>query len=933
MKEGYYSLVLHAHLPYVRHREPDRLEERWLYEAMTESYIPLLWELEAAQVQEALTISISPPVMEMLADPLLQARYEQYIKRTEQLLAKEAKRKSATKEERDLTAFYQERFQKITRFYLRWDKNLLNGFRALQDQGIIRCITSAATHAFLPYVKTKAAVRSQIVEALTCFERHFGHRPNGFWLPECAFTPGIDQILVEEGVRYTFVDEHALLYADPKPDKGSGAPVYSPHGLVLFPRHTRLSSKVWSSTLGYPGDVDYREFYRDIAYERDESYILPYIHPAGIRVDTGIKHKRVTGMEEEKAAYVREWAEGKVRRHAADFVEAIQAEVARHGGQSYPPYMMVTPFDAELFGHWWFEGPEWLGAVLRTEQDGYRLLTAETYVHRHYRDLETVHVAFSTWGREGYGSVWLNEKNEMLYRAYHRMERDLASLSAIYRKQGALEERARKQLVREWMLAVSSDWAFILDGETASQYAEERFLTHLRRFDDIKGRLQQQNVEESWLTEIEEDFPFLVDVNADLFYSPHDAYIEKQYGERQQQQQRKQTIMMLSWEFPPLIVGGLARHVFDLSRMLHQAGNDVHVITADLPGYPAYEINQGVHVHRVKGAQPRAESFYDWVGSLNIAMYDYAQKLARKHCFTLIHAHDWLVGISATALKDRLSLPLLVTIHATEHGRNNGIHTELQQRINEQERELTGRANRVIVCSEFMKQELQTIFGLPADNLSVIPNGVDPALIRTESVQVPAVDGQPFTLFSIGRMVKEKGFQTLLETAALVKERQLDIQFVIAGKGPLLHEYEQQVLANNLDEYIRFLGFISDDERNEWFRLCDAAVFPSLYEPFGIVALEAMAAGVATIVAETGGLATIVTDQKNGLTFRPGDAEGLLAKVLDLYSHSDKRERLAMQGRQDVQTTYNWPAIARQTEEEYKRCFIENERLMIEREA
>ncbi|MCM3712888.1 DUF1957 domain-containing protein [Alkalihalobacillus oceani] len=931
MKEGYFSLVLHAHLPYVRHREPDRLEERWLFEALTESYIPMLWELEAAQVQEALTISISPPVMEMLADPLLQTRYEQYLARTEELLVKEAKRTSATKEERDLTSFYQKRFQKITSFYLRWDKNVLNGFRALQDQNMIRCITSAATHAFLPYVKTKAAVRSQIVEALSCFERHFGHRPTGFWLPECAFAPGIDRILVEEGVRYTFVDEHALLYADPQPGKGSGAPVYSPHGLVLFPRHTRLSGKVWSSTLGYPGDADYREFYRDIAYERDESYILPYIHPEGIRIDTGIKHRRITGQQEEKATYVREWAEGKVHRHAADFVEAIQAEVAQHGGQSDPPYMMVTPFDAELFGHWWFEGPEWLGAVLRAEQAGYRLLTAETYVHRHYRDLETVHVSFSTWGREGYGSVWLNEKNEMLYRAHHRMERDLASVSALYRKQGALEERARKQLVREWMLAVSSDWAFILDGETASQYAEERFLTHLRRFDEIKERLQQQTVEETWLTKIEEDFPFLADVNADLFYSPHDAYIEEQYGN--QQRQGKQTIMMLSWEFPPLIVGGLARHVFDLSRMLQQAGNDVHVITADLPGYPAYEVNQGVHVHRVKGAQPRAESFYDWVGSLNIAMYEYARKLARNHPFTLIHAHDWLVGLCATALKARLSLPLLATIHATEHGRNNGIHTDLQKRINEQEQELTAAADRVIVCSEFMKQELQTIFSLPAEKLTVIPNGVDQALIRTETENVLA-GGQPFTVFSIGRMVKEKGFHTLLEAAALVKERQLDIRFVIAGKGPLLHEYEQQVLANNLEEYIRFLGFICDEERNEWLQRCDAAVFPSLYEPFGIVALEAMAAGVATIVAETGGLATIIADQINGLTFRPEDAEGLLTEVLDLYSNPGKRERLAAQARQDVQTTYSWPAIARQTEEEYSRCYTEkDDGLKIEKEA
>ncbi|TWI57809.1 1,4-alpha-glucan branching protein domain-containing protein [Halalkalibacter nanhaiisediminis] len=919
LKEGYYSLVLHAHLPYVRHEEEGRLEERWLFEAMTESYLPLLWELEEADVSDAVTISFSPPVMEMLADPVIQRRYHTHLLKTEELLIKEEARAKGDHKEEKLISFYRQRFQKIKNYYLKWDKNILKGFRDLYEKGIIRCMTSAATHAFLPFVKTKAGIRSQVVEAIQCFERHFGTKPKGFWLPECAFAPGIDRILVEEGIVYTFVDEHALLHADPIPSKKSGAPIYSPHGLILFPRHTDLSSKVWSSTLGYPGDVDYREFYRDIAYEREESYILPYIHHEGIRIDTGIKHKRITGQVEEKDCYVREWAEGKVLGHADDYIYAIEQEVMQHGNQCYPPYLMVTPFDAELFGHWWFEGPEWIGQVLKKGQGRISFITPESYVDRHYQDFDTAHVSFTTWGRAGYGHVWVNESNQWLYRHHHRMELDLAATVALFAKPTELERRAIKQMVREWMLAISSDWAFIIDGGSAVQYAEERFATHLSRFDDIKAKLERKTIQEEWITELEQSYPFLEDINEQLFFSAHDSYVQSKTIPSVSK--TKRSILMLSWEFPPMIVGGLARHVFDLSRALVQDGHEVHVITSHVEGYPNYEINQGVHVHRVQGLQPSAPNFFDWVGSLNLAMTKHGVQLTRKQSFDVIHAHDWLVSVAAKALKHALSVPLIATIHATEHGRNEGIHNDLQYEINQKEWELTYEADKVIVCSDYMKNEVQSIFSLPENKLAVIPNGVDLTLIQPKETIPTHPENDVFTVFSVGRMVKEKGYQTLIDACAILKERDAKVRFVIAGKGPMLDSYRRQVEERQLQAYVTFLGFISDKDRNDWFSRCDATIFPSYYEPFGIVALEGMAAGKVTIVSDTGGLAGIIQHEENGLKIIPGDEWSLFTQVMYACTHPIERERLASKGLEDVKSKFDWSTIAKQTEVEIDKCY------------
>ncbi|MCM2677806.1 glycoside hydrolase family 57 protein [Alkalicoccobacillus plakortidis] len=553
MKQGYYSLVLHAHLPYVRHEEDHRLEQNWLFEAMTESYIPLIDAIDRANVSQAITISLSPPLMEMLADPLLKKRYSHYLKNVERLLKKEMRFQKQHEVPDHILTFYKNRYNFIREFLKKWRGNLLEAFRDLNSRELITCITSSATHTFLPYLLTEEGVRLQIQEGIKCFEKHFQFRPRGFWVPECAFNETVDKVLAEEGIRYTFVDEHAILTADPIPQKGSGAPVYSKHGVALFPRNTSLSAQVWSSTDGYPGDEWYREFYRDIAYDRDWSYIKPHMHPEEIRIDSGLKFNRITGAVENKELYHPQVADQRAQEHARHFIQAIKEQIEQFGEQCFPPYLMMTPFDAELFGHWWFEGPKWLEYVLNDSTNNVLCITPESFLENHQLDLESVSVSFTTWGREGYGSVWLNERNSWVYPVFQRMEDTLRTLSSRYKDDATdFEKRVLIQLMRDWMLATSSDWAFIIDGDTTSQYAVSRLREHEQRFDQLLTDFIAGTLTPTELNKMEQFYPFLMDLKGEAFIKSNDPNNTLPV----RQQEHHPVILMLSWEYPPVIAAG-----------------------------------------------------------------------------------------------------------------------------------------------------------------------------------------------------------------------------------------------------------------------------------------------------------------------------------------------------------------------------------------
>lgn len=383
-------------------------------------------------------------------------------------------------------------------------------------------------------------------------------------------------------------------------------------------------------------------------------------------------------------------------------------------------------------------------------------------------------------------------------------------------------------------------------------------------------------------------------------------------------------ICMLSWEYPPRIVGGIARHVEELSEALVSKGHEVHVITADHPDTPDYEQRRGVHIHRVASQSAPTPDFVTWIHHLNWAMAELAIRLHQAHPFDIVHAHDWLVAQSGVLLKKSFGLPLVGTIHATESGRNQGIHTPMQSYIHHQEWFLTYESYRVIVCSDYMYREARALFAVPEDKLDIRPNGIDFHKFdfgfdnRQEFRRQFAMDHEKVVMF-VGRMVPEKGAQVLLEAAPKVLAQYPDAKFVIVGKGGFLNDLKRRAQALRLGNKILFTGYVDDDALLRIYRAADAAVVPSLYEPFGIVALEGMAAKVPTIVADTGGLGEIVDHAQTGVTTYAGDADSLAWGILQVLSHPKEAHQMAERAYQKVLTTFNWQVIADQTLETYAR--------------
>ncbi|PKM79350.1 MAG: glycosyl transferase family 1, partial [Firmicutes bacterium HGW-Firmicutes-13] len=321
-------------------------------------------------------------------------------------------------------------------------------------------------------------------------------------------------------------------------------------------------------------------------------------------------------------------------------------------------------------------------------------------------------------------------------------------------------------------------------------------------------------------------------------------------------------IMMLSWEYPPKSVGGLAQHVYDLSTALADDGQEIDLITVGDHGLPSFERVNGIQVHRAAPYNLNAPHFIPWIIQLNISMLEQAVSLFNHEgYYDIIHAHDWLVAYTGRALKHIHKIPLIATIHATEYGRNHGLHNQDQNYISDVEWWLTFEAWKVICCSDYMKKELKNVFGLPEDKIRAIYNGVD---LENYQSRV-AKDGQKSfrnqfatseekIVFFVGRLVQEKGVQVLFEAIPKILYYYPRCKFVIAGKGPMMEELRQKALEMGIAERVIFTGYVNDETRNLLYASSDVAVFPSLYEPFGIVALEGMATQTPVIVSDTGGL-------------------------------------------------------------------------------
>ncbi len=522
--QGYLALVLHAHLPFVRHPEHDKfLEESWLYEAITETYIPLVELLDGWRrdgLPARLTLSFSPTLCAMLLDPLLKERYARHLDSLIELAEKEIHRTHFEPAFQELAWMYYRRFLQVRETWQACDSNLLAAFRQLQDEGWLEITTTAATHALLPLLATHPqSIRAQVLVARDSYRACFGREPHGFWLPECAYAEDVESFLQEGNLRWFALDTHGVLHAQPQPRYSVFAPIFTPRGLAAFGRDFDSSRQVWSRHEGYPGDPRYRDFYRDIGFDLDFDYVKPHLPSPEHRGFTGIKYHRITGPGAAKAVYERRAALQAASDHAAHFLAARVTQTEQLTQILDRPPLLLAPYDAELFGHWWYEGPEFLDALVRQLGSGQQtvtMITPEEYLRRHPTH-QVATPSASSWGEQGYWRAWLNEANQWIYPHLHiaqdRMTQLAKDLPTLSRGRKSAEVRALRQAARELLLAQASDWPFIIHAGTSPSYARQHVEDHLARFNTLYDQLTSGRIQESWLREVESRDNLFPDIN------------------------------------------------------------------------------------------------------------------------------------------------------------------------------------------------------------------------------------------------------------------------------------------------------------------------------------------------------------------------------------------------------------------------------------
>jgi 1,4-alpha-glucan branching enzyme len=511
LAKGYVSLILHAHLPYVRHPESENfIEERWLFEALSESYIPILKSFETLldeKVKFKITISITPTLLTMLSDKLLQERYIKYLNKMIELSEKEISRTRHQPYFNRLAVMYHEKYKNNLKcFETDYGMNIIKGFARLQDEDVLEIIGCPATHGFLPLLSINPqSVKAQISIGVKTHERFFGRRPTGLWLPECGYIPDAETYFKQSGIEYLITESHGILFSSPRPVFGTYAPIATPNGIVVFGRDSESSKQVWSSTEGYPGDYCYREFYRDIGFDLDYDYIKDYISPDGKRIYTGIKYYRITGKTDCKEPYNPEWAENRAKTHAADFMFNKKAQIENLSSKMDRPPIIVCPYDAELFGHWWYEGPIWLYSLIKKsylKQNTFELVSLKSYISEN-PVMQVAAPAQSTWGNKGYNEIWLNASNDWIYKHLHKSAERMTELANTNVHAEGVKKDALNQAARELLLAQSSDWAFIIRMGTMARYAEMRIKDHLGRFTRLYNEIKENSIDKAWLSEIQ----------------------------------------------------------------------------------------------------------------------------------------------------------------------------------------------------------------------------------------------------------------------------------------------------------------------------------------------------------------------------------------------------------------------------------------------
>ena len=501
-EKGYVSFVLHAHLPFIHHPESeDYLEEQWLYEAISETYIPLLLnfqKLEEEKVDFRITMSLTPPLLNMLDNKLLQKRYIKYLKKHIELCEKEVVRTKYDSRLNELSKYYLERYTNDLHVFKDvYNCNLIQGFKHFQDIGKLEIITCGATHGYFPILYiTEQTVKAQIAVGVQTYEKYFGRKPRGIWLPECGYVPEADKYLKEFGIDYIITESHGILYADPTPVYGTFAPIVSPEGVIAFGR--------------------------DIGYDTDYDYIKPYIASNGVRVHTGIKYHRITGKDCEKDIYNLQWAKDSAEKQAGHFFDSREAQIEKISSVMGNPPIVLCPYDAELYGHWWYEGPYWLYILFKKiyyDDCNFKLITPSEYIDK-YPLMQVATPCRSSWGANGYSEVWLNQTNDYVHRHLHKAGNRMVELAHLYpnEKKTSLRRKALNQCARELLLAQSSDWLFIITNGTMVDYAKKRIKDHIGRFTKLYYQITDDKIDEEFLKRINKQDCIFPEIDYMIYY-------------------------------------------------------------------------------------------------------------------------------------------------------------------------------------------------------------------------------------------------------------------------------------------------------------------------------------------------------------------------------------------------------------------------------
>ncbi len=535
----YFCLVLHSHIPYTKRAGVWPFGEEWVLEGMLETYIPLLEMLEgiaASGKKIKITVGITPVLAEQLADEYFKSRFLTYARDKLKRAQDDINRFNRSRQEQleSLARFYKKLFEKRLNYFERISGDLIGGFSRMQKERRLEVITSAATHSYLPLLSRDSSISAQIKVGVESYKKHFGAEPDGIWLPECAYRPaynvegyykkGIDEFLAENNLKYFFVDSHAIEGGETSRYIGTDINVVKPEtmrttfnsyvlksGVYVLGRNKKVGMLVWSSEWGYPGDGNYREFHK-----KDSVSGMQYWKITSQKTDLGAKE-----------LYIPEIAAARVEENSEHFKEKIRELLSDFSKNKEKSLVVIAPYDTELYGHWWFEGIDWLRRTLKKILlSGINILSVNDYLNSCKSDL-MIELPESSWGDGGGHYVWLNKDTRWMWEIIHKSEKLLEKTISDYEDKRIpnnepLRKKTLDQILREKLLLESSDWPFLVSTWQAREYSEKRFLSHYNRFLTLSDIMYKKSI-----TRADEQILESISANDSLFPDIDYRYFRK----------------------------------------------------------------------------------------------------------------------------------------------------------------------------------------------------------------------------------------------------------------------------------------------------------------------------------------------------------------------------------------------------------------------